>query len=247
SVLCAALASHGMKPYYAIYSTFLQRAFDEIIHDVCGQDLPVTFCIDRAGITGADGETHQGVFDLSYLSFIPNLTIAIPKDIGEFRAILQQSVSFNHPLAIRYPREGVESMPKSVEFGKFEVLHSTMSNIILFAAGERCLTIAENVRSRAQKEGFDFSIVNARFLRPLDDKLLSECKEKYVVTLEDNMLIGGLGDAVNRFYLNGGKVIRNFGYRDEFIPHGEVSSLSAQYGLNEDEIFAYIKEFYARG
>lgn len=245
SVLCAALASHGMKPYYAIYSTFLQRAFDEIIHDVCGQDLPVTFCIDRAGITGADGETHQGVFDLSYLSFIPNLAIAVPKDIGEFRAILQQSVSFNHPLAIRYPREGVESMPKSVEFGKFEILHSTMSNIILFAAGERCLSIAENVRLRAQKEGFDYTIVNARFLKPLDYNLLSERKEKYVITLEDNALIGGLGDAINRFYLNRGKVIRNFGYRDEFIPHGEVASLCADYGLNGDEIFSCIKEFYA--
>lgn len=246
SVLSAALAAEGMKPYYAIYSTFLQRAFDEIIHDVCGQDLPVTFCIDRAGVTGADGETHQGVFDLSYLSFIPNLTVAIPKNIGEFRAMLRASAEYSHPLAIRYPRAGVEGVLNPVEIGKFEVLHSTMSNIILFAAGERCLSIAEKVRLRAQKEGMDFTLVNARFLKPLDKELLSARREQFVITMEDNALIGGLGDAINRFYLNCGKTVRNFGYRDAFIPHGEISRLSAEYGLNEDEIFACVKEFYAR-
>lgn len=106
SVLCAAMASAGVKPYYAIYSTFLQRAFDEIIHDVCAQDLPVTFCVDRAGISGSDGETHQGVFDLSYLSMIPGLTVAVPKDTEEFKAFLKFSASYAHPLAIRYPRSG---------------------------------------------------------------------------------------------------------------------------------------------
>ena len=124
-VLCASLAAEGVKPYYAVYSTFLQRSFDEIIHDVCGQNLPVTFCIDRAGVSGADGETHQGVFDLSYLSFIPNLTIAVPKDIGEFRSMLRQSVNYSSPLAIRYPKEGCEGEIKDIEFGKFEVLHSS--------------------------------------------------------------------------------------------------------------------------
>lgn len=247
SVLSAALAAEGMKPYYAIYSTFLQRAFDEIIHDVCGQDLPVTFCIDRAGITGADGETHQGVFDLSYLSFIPNLTIAIPKDIGEFRAMLRASADYAHPLAIRYPRAGVDGTQKNIEMGKFEVLHSTMSNIILYAAGERCLALAKNVRLRAQKEGMDFTVVNARFLKPLDTELLSSRCERYVITLEDNVLIAGLGDAINRFYLNSGKTVRNFGYRDEFIPHGEISQLSEDYGLCENEIFACVKDFYACG
>ncbi len=247
SVLCAALASEGLKPYYAIYSTFLQRAFDEIIHDVCGQDLPVTFCIDRAGITGADGETHQGIFDLSYLSFIPNLTIAIPKDIGEFRAMLRMSSQYPHPLAIRYPREGIEGQVNALEIGKFEILHSNVSNIILFAAGERCLTIAKNIQLCAQKEGIDFTVINARFLKPLDEELLLSRKEKYIVTLEDNVLIGGLGDAINRFYMNSGKTVRNFGYRDAFIPHGETSALSRDYGLNEEEVLACIREFYARG
>lgn len=247
SVLCAALAEEGLKPYYAIYSTFLQRAFDEIIHDVCGQNLPVTFCIDRAGVTGADGETHQGVFDLSYLSFIPNLTIGIPKDIGEFRAMLRMSADYPAPFAIRYPRSGEEGPIKTFDIGKFDILHSSMSGIIVFAAGERCISLANRVLKRAQNDGIDFTIVNARFLKPLDEEMLSAVKERYVVTLEDNMLAGGLGDAIARFYRNGGKEVYNFGYRDAFIPHGTPSSLALEYGLNENEILSLIRSLHARG
>lgn len=247
SVLCASMATEGLKPYYAIYSTFLQRAFDEIIHDVCGQNLPVTFCIDRAGITGADGETHQGVFDLSYLSLIPNLTVAIPKDIGEFRAMLRMSATFNAPLAIRYPREGTEGIINQVEIGKFEVLHSTSSNIILLASGERCLNLAQKVLSEAQKEGIDFTIINARFLKPLDEQLLSSLQEKYIITVEDNVIVGGLGDAINRFYMNSGKVLRNFGLNETFIPHGSVCSLSERFGLSKHEILDCVRDFHARG
>lgn len=247
SVLCASMAANGMKPYYAIYSTFLQRAFDEIVHDVCGQDLPVTFCIDRAGITGADGETHQGVFDLSYLSLIPNLTIAVPKDIGEFRSMLQMSADFAHPLAIRYPRSGKEGAIKPVEIGKFEVLHSSMSDVIIFAAGEFCITLAQRVRGKLLEKGFDATIVNARFIKPLDEEFLRKIPQKYVVTIEDNAVIGGFGDAVNRALLNSGKVLKNFGYADRFIPHGQKGSLAEKNGLSGEEIFNYISECYARG
>ncbi len=247
SVLAAALAAEGMRPYYAIYSTFLQRAFDEIIHDVCAQDLPVTFCIDRAGITGADGETHQGVFDLSYLSFIPNLTVAIPKDIGEFRAILRQSADYGRPLAIRYPRIGTEGEIGSVEMGKFEVLHSTTSDILILAAGERCIAIARETLRRAHEGGMDAVLVNARFLKPLDVQFLSSRTEKYIVTLEDNMLAGGLGDAVARCMRGSGKQVFSFGYRDAFIPHGEPISLIQKYGLDPEEILACLRELYARG
>ncbi len=247
SVLCASMATEGLKPYYAIYSTFLQRAFDEIIHDVCGQNLPVTFCIDRAGITGKDGETHQGVFDLSYLSFIPNLVVAIPKDIGEFRAMLRMSVDCPSPLAIRYPREGTDSDCKSVEIGKFEVLHSTLSNIVLIAAGERCITLARKVLKRANGEGIDATLINARFLKPLDSELLNGLNANYIITLEDNAAIGGLGDAIDRFYLNSGKTIRNFGLKEAFIPHGEVCSLAEEYGLNTEQILSCVREFHARG
>ncbi len=247
SVLCASLASAGMKPYYAIYSTFLQRAFDEIVHDVCGQNLPVTFCIDRAGITGRDGETHQGVFDLSYLSFIPNLAVAIPKDIGELRAMLRMSVDYPAPLAIRYPREGHEGVIPTIEIGKFEILHSTTSDIIVLAAGERCISLAEKVRLRLSAQGKDLTLVNARFLKPLDEELLASRREKYVLTIEDNALCGGLGDAVSRFYRNSGKEIYCFGYDDAFIPHGDVCSLAAEHGVSEEKILAAIEALYARG
>ncbi len=247
SVLCAAMATQGMRPYYAIYSTFLQRAFDEIVHDICGQNLPVTFCIDRAGITGADGETHQGVFDLSYLSFIPNLAIAIPKDVGEFRAMLRAGANWNSPLAIRYPRAGVEGRVLPVVIGKMEVLHSTMSDIIVLAAGERCIRIAEEVRKNAAARGQDFSIVNARFLKPLDEALLNGLTETHVITMEDNVRIGGLGDAIARFYRNTGKKVYSLGYDDAFIPHGKPVSLAQKHGLSREALENLIGELYARG
>ena len=247
SVLAAALATQGMRPYYAIYSTFLQRAFDEIIHDICGQNLPVTFCIDRAGISGSDGETHQGVFDLSYLAPIPNLTIAIPKNIAEFRAILRESAHMNGPLAIRYPREGEEGISDGIEVGKFEVLHSTMSDIIIYAAGERCIKLAQNVIQAAQREGIEVSLVNARFARPLDTQMLLERKEKYVITLEDNVLRGGIGEAIAAVLVNSGKLVYSFGYRDAFIPHGDVAELMEEFGLNADDILQCIGECHARG
>ncbi len=247
SVLCASLASQGMKPYYAIYSTFLQRAFDEIIHDVCGQDLPVVFCIDRAGATGADGETHQGIFDLSYLSFIPNLAIGIPKNIAEFRKMLSFSVGYMHPLAIRYPREGTEGECISFEFGKFEVLHSTMSDIVILAAGERCLKLAEEVRDGLIAQcNVDCSIVNARFLKPLDEELLSSRRESLIVTIEDNVRTGGLGEKIASFYRNSGRTVLSFGYDEKLLPHAEVSSLMEKYGLGVQNIIGEIKKYAGR-
>ena len=247
SVLCAALAAGGMRPYYAVYSTFLQRSFDEIVHDICGQNLPVTFCIDRAGITGEDGETHQGVFDLSFLAPIPEITVAIPKDIGEFRAMLRASLDCRGPLVIRYPRAGTEGEVNPLEMGTFEVLHSTMSDIAVLAAGERCLCLARELLKKAENEGFSFTLVNARFLKPLDSMLLASLKQKYIVTLEDNVLIGGLGDAIARFYREDGRIVRSFGYADAFIPHGESSALAKKYGLDGERVFETLREFYARG
>lgn len=246
SILCASLASAGMKPYYAIYSTFLQRAFDEIIHDVCGQNLPVTFCVDRAGISGADGETHQGIFDLSYLSFVPNLTIAVPKDIGQFRAMLRASVNFNAPLAIRYPKDGRESGVCDVEIGKFEVLHSSVSETMVLATGERCLNIAQHLLKRCRAQGLDFSLVNGCYVKPLDEELLLHCKEKVIITLEDNVLVGGFGDSVARLLRGSDKRVVSFGYKDCFIPHGGVEKLMCEFGLDEEKIYEYILS-YARG
>ncbi len=247
ATLCASMAAGGLKPYYTIYSTFLQRAFDEIIHDVCAQDMPVTFCIDRGGISGADGETHQGVFDLSYLSLIPNLTIASPKDTEEFKKMLAFSASYPHPLAIRYPRAGKVVFPTSepLELGKWEYLQKTEgAKAVVLATGERCLIIAMKVAQRLQEQGKAVDVVNARFVKPLDRELLRALDCEIVVTMEDNVAIGGFGSAVNGALIELGKrcEIKNFAYRDEFIPQGSVSALQAEYGVNCVEIEKYLSE-----
>ncbi len=244
-VLAASLAAAGMKPYYAIYSTFLQRAFDEIVHDICGQDLPVTFCIDHAGVTGEDGETHQGIFDLSYLSLIPNLTIAVPRNIAEFRAMIRMSATYPKPLAIRYPACGSEGECGDVTVGTFEVLARGKAPFAVLAAGERCVTLGERLLARTKAEGRSFTLISARYIKPLDTACLMGLKEQTLVTLEDNVLIGGLGDAVARSVH--GKEVRSFGYRDAFIPHGKADALAAEYGLDEDAIFSALGELYARG
>lgn len=250
AVLCSAMAVGGLKPYYAVYSTFLQRAFDEIIHDVCSQDLPVTFCIDRAGIVGADGETHQGVFDLSYLSLVPNLTIAVPKDTEEFKQMLAFSATFDHPLAIRYPRTGevVFSQEKSsICVGEWEYLHRAMdaenARVSVIACGERSLLMAMEALRFAQQDGNDFNVINARFVKPLDLKMLKSLQSEYIITIEDNVCIGGLGASINHVLTRLEKTckVKNFAYKDTFIPHGKVTELQKEYGVDVEELQKYIQ------
>jgi len=251
SVLCSSMAAGGLKPYYAIYSTFLQRAFDEIIHDVCAQDMAVTFCIDRAGISGADGETHQGVFDLSYLSLIPNLTIAVPKDTEELKKLLEFSATYTHPLAIRYPRAGKILFDvadnEDIQVGKWEYLHRVNkeenAKLTVIAAGERCLIIAMKVLQNLQKKGFDFDIINARFAKPLDVEFLKNLKSSHLITLEDNVFLGGLGSMIDGELIKQEKMLRvkNFAYRDEFITQGSVAALQSEYGVDCHEIEEYIQ------
>lgn len=246
SVLCAAMAVGGLKPYYAIYSTFLQRAFDEIIHDVCAQDLPVTFCIDRAGISGADGETHQGVFDLSYLSLIPNITIVAPKDTEELKKTLEWSVGYPHPLAIRYPRAGkviFESDDIPLQAGKWEYLHKVSgAKASIIAAGERSLIIAMKVQKNLEKQGFSCDVINARFVKPLDIDLLNTLQSTHIVTIEDNVYLGGLGAMISGEILKQNKdvTLKTFAYRDEFIPQGSIASLQSEYGVDCKEIENYL-------
>ena len=251
SVLCASMATGGLKPYYAIYSTFLQRAFDEIIHDVCAQDAAVTFCIDRAGISGADGETHQGVFDLSYLSLIPNITVAVPKDTEELKKLLLFSANYSHPLAIRYPRAGkvvFEDSGAPIVAGKWEYLHKSNAKkdakVTVIASGERSLVIAMNVLQNLEKQGKSFDVVNARFVKPLDFTLLQNLQSEHVITLEDNVFLGGLGAMIDSALVRLEKTckIKNFAYRDEFIPQGGVCELQRAYGVDGQEIEAYILE-----
>lgn len=250
SILCAGMATQGLKPYYAIYSSFLQRAYDEIIHDVCCQKLPVTFCIDRAGISGSDGETHQGVFDLSYLIPIPNLTIAVPKDLEEFGDMIEFSASFPMPLAVRYPKSGVHSFGdhKKIVSTAWEYLEKTpSSSSVILACGERCIALAYSVRDKLKEENIGVDIVNARFVKPLDEKLLSIIKDKNIVTLEDNMLLGGFGSTVNEYFAGSGAKVKTFAYRDSFICQGKVDTLMDEFGLAESAMVEYLRKTNAGG
>ncbi|MBE7088179.1 MAG: 1-deoxy-D-xylulose-5-phosphate synthase [Clostridiales bacterium] len=242
TVLCAAMATEGLKPYYAVYSTFLQRSFDEIIIDICSQNLPVTICVDRAGISGADGETHQGVFDLSYLSLIPNLTIAVPKDINEFSAILDFSLTYNKPLAIRYPREGksIEITKGNINNTAWEVLEHGNCDYAMLVCGERSHTISRIVLNKCIKIGKIPTIINARFVKPLDKSLLNKIAEQNIITIEDNALIGGFGSQISSYYCNSNKKVKNFAYEDKFIYQGEVEELMDDFGVSAHKIFEYI-------
>lgn len=243
TILCASMATEGLKPYYVVYSTFLQRSFDEIIIDICGQNLPVTICIDRAGISGSDGETHQGVFDLSFLSFIPNLTLAVPKDINEFESMLEWSVNFNAPLAIRYPRESkkVFGVKAPIVLGKWEVLREGNSDFAIIACGERAITLAMNAADSLNSSGISVDVINARFIKPLDTQMLDGVKAKHIITIEDNMLIGGLGSLIDGYFSQGNKQIKNFAYSDKFVPQGDVGELMSDFGVSSEEIVNFIK------
>ncbi len=248
----AGLASRGLRPVVAIYSTFLQRAYDEIIHDVCLQNLPVVFAIDRAGVVGEDGPTHQGLFDISYLRHIPNLVYMAPKDGNELRAMLKFSLAHNGPSAIRYPRGKVKKHVVSqggctpVVMGKAEVM-AEGDDIAILASGTSAyasLRAAEMLGG----EGITASVVNVRFLKPLDEELILSlaAKVKRIVTVEENVLAGGFGSAVLEC-LNGAGLrdvaVKRVGIGDVFVEHGSQAVLRKKYGLDEDGIYAAAKVF----
>lgn len=242
TILCAALAAQGLKPYYAVYSTFLQRSFDEIIIDICSQNLPVTLCIDRAGISGDDGETHQGVFDLSFLNLIPNITVAVPKDSNELKKMIAASASFNAPLAIRYPKECKRVFESSSDFEltKWEYLTHGNCGIAVLACGERAIDVALAANGRLGN-GLSVTVVNARCVKPLDKDFIENLNENIIVTVEDNQLLGGFGSSICSYFADNVKVrVKNFAYSDTFIPHGTVEELMDEFGLNCSEITKYI-------
>lgn len=244
TILCAALATQGLKPYYAVYSTFLQRSFDEILIDICSQRLPVTICLDRSGISGEDGETHQGVFDLSFLRPIPSLTIAVPKDIKEFETMLKASVNYNAPLVIRYPKESISVFGQNnsqFEFGKWENLCDGDGRVAVLACGERAIRLCYKVKSTLEQIGIQIRLINARFVKPFDEEMLSSLTENIIVTVEDNQLIGGFGNGICSYFAEVNyKIVKSFAYRDKFIEHGTVDELMVQYGVNERDIADYI-------
>ncbi len=242
---CAGLAAGGYRPVFAVYSTFLQRAYDQIVHDVCMQKLPVTFAIDRAGIVGSDGETHQGVFDITYLRHIPNLTIMSPKDGKELADMLKLAVTLDGPVAIRYPRGNAKDfrgLDSPVELGKSQILENGEDGVII-SEGNMVFRAME-VCERLKKEGRRFTVVNARFMKPLDEKLILELSERFntIYTLEDNVISGGFGSSILELLSlhKSDTDVRIIGYDDSFIPHGEKEELYILKKLDTESIFNII-------
>lgn len=238
----AGLAAAGLHPVFAVYSSFLQRGFDQMIHDVCLQKLPVVFAIDRAGLVGSDGETHQGVFDLSYLSLIPNMTVMSPKNKWELADMLRFAVRLGAPTAIRYPRgtayDGFKEFRAPVEYGKSEVIFDE-GDIAIVAVGHMFETGAQ-VRENLKEIGYNCSLVNARFVKPVDEKMLLGLAEDHslIVTLEENVLSGGFGEKVREIAEKKCLPFRvlNMGLPDDYIEHGSVDMLRREIMLDADSI-----------
>ena len=245
----AGLAKGGLRPYVCIYSSFLQRAYDQIVHDVCLQKLPVTFIIDRAGIVGADGETHQGLLDISFLSSIPGMTVMAPKNALELIEMLKFSENYDKPLAIRIPRgtalRKFEDFRENICYGKSETLFSE-KNIALFACGDMVDTAAL-VREQLNNNGEKASLINARFLHPFDRQLICEIaqKHKFLVTLEDGVYTGGFGQQVEAFVKEKDLKLKVLciAVPDIFVAHGDVNTLKKHLGMDADGIYKRIKEF----
>ena len=246
----AGMAAAGLKPVVAVYSSFLQRGYDQVLHDVCIQDLPVLFAIDRAGLVGSDGETHQGIFDISFLSLVPGMNIMAPKNCWELQDMLEFGVNFDAPLAIRYPRgqayRGLEEFRTPVEYGKAEMLYEE-SEIALFALGSMVST-GEHVREKLKEKGQPCTLVNARFVKPLDTDMIDRlCKtHKLIVTMEENVLRGGMGMYVTKYIHEKHPEIRviQIALPDAYVEHGNVSVLREMLGINSDSVIRRIeKEF----
>ena len=243
--LIAGMAKAGLKPVMPIYSSFLQRGYDQIIHDIALSSIPVTVCIDRAGIVGNDGETHQGIFDLSFLSSIPNIVIMAPKNFEELEKMLEFGVNLNKPVFIRYPRGGENlkfSKTEEIKLGKAEVIQ-TGTDLSIIAIGKMVERAKEIANQLAEKK---VEIINARFLKPLDEDTILKSieKTKNVITIEDNLLKGGLGSAVIELINRKAKEnikIKTFGYDDIFVEHGSLDELENKYNLSTEKIVENLK------
>jgi 1-deoxy-D-xylulose-5-phosphate synthase len=241
----AGLCTEGMRPVCAIYSSFLQRAFDQIAHDVALQNLPVIFAIDRAGLVGADGPTHHGVFDLAYLRMIPSLVIAAPRDENQLQHLLATAVDCDRPFALRFPRGAaigvdLDPDPKPLPIGRAELLRGG-DDLALVALGKTVGAASEAAELLAER-GIAASVVDARFAKPLDARLLPEVAQRCraVVTIEDGVLQGGFGSAVLELLADRapGSAVRRLGLNDHFIEHGEVEEQWRAAGIDAESIAA---------
>lgn len=245
----AGLAAGGMRPVVAIYSSFLQRAYDQILHDVCLQNLPVVFAIDRAGLVGADGETHQGIFDLSYLSSIPGMTVMAPKNKWELSDMMKFAVHFDGPIAVRYPRgeayAGLSEYRAPVVYGESEWIYEE-SEVALLAVGSMVKT-AEQVRDRLKAAGHACSLVNVRFVKPADEKMIRRAAagHRLIVTMEENVASGGYGDRVRACLADADSDVRLYTVTlpDAYVEHGNTELLKRELSLDADSIFEKIEEY----
>lgn len=245
----AGMAAAGLKPVVAVYSSFLQRGYDQILHDVCIQNLPVVFALDRAGLVGSDGETHQGIFDLSYLTSIPNMSVMAPKNLWELRQELAFAVQeYEGPIAIRYPRgqayRGLKEYHAPIAYGKGELLIRGRE-IALLAVGSMVST-AEHVREKLLAEGFDCTLANGRFIKPIDEELVEELASghRLLVTLEENVLSGGYGQQVTEYVhrRHPETKVLNIALPDAYVEHGNVSILREMLGIDSDSVIRRIHE-----
>ncbi len=249
----AGLSAGGLKPVVAIYSSFLQRAYDQILHDVCIQNLPVVFAVDRAGLVGSDGETHQGIFDLSYLSSIPNMHIMAPKNKWELSDMMKFAIAFDGPVAIRYPRGeaygGLKEYRSPIEMGKAELLYAE-GEVCLMAVGSMVKT-AEAVKDLLNQAGYKCSVINARFVKPIDERAVKWACENHrlVVSMEENVASGGYGEKV-RAVVDGLDTEASFlqiAIPDEYVEHGNVEQLKQEIGIDAETIAEKIKRCLLRG
>lgn len=247
----AGMAAAGMKPVVVVYSSFLQRAYDQILHDVCIQNLPVLFCVDRAGLVGSDGETHQGIFDLSFLSSIPNMSVMAPKNLWELRAMLDYAAEYDSPMAIRYPRgqayRGLKEFLAPIEYQKSEILYEE-DTIALLAVGSMVST-AEHIRTKLRDMGHSCTLVNVRFVKPVDMDVIDYLASghRYLVTLEENVLRGGYGERITDYvqkHYKGLKIV-NIALPDAYVEHGNVTQLRSDLGIDSDSILETLKKEFS--
>jgi 1-deoxy-D-xylulose-5-phosphate synthase len=252
-VFAAGMATRGLRPVCAIYSTFLQRAFDPIVHDVCLQKLPVLFCMDRAGLSGDDGPTHHGLFDIAYLRGIPEIVLMAPKDEDALADMMKTAFEIPGPSAIRYPRGAVAGVarkaePQSLPIGKAEVL-ADGSDVAILGLGPM-IALAQSLATILERDGFSAAVINPRFIKPLDREMLELYARRVAafVTFEDHVKMSGFGTAVAEALGEMGLAVPvvRIGWPDQFIEHGKVDQLRARYGLTVEAALAQVLPLLAR-
>lgn len=250
TTFAAGLAKAGLKPVFAVYSSFLQRAYDQVLHDVCIQNLPVVFAIDRAGLVGSDGETHQGIFDISFLSSIPNMTVMAPKNKWELADMMQYAVAFDTPIAVRYPRgtayDGLKEFRAPIRLGKSETI-TEGSGVALFALGSMVQT-AEKVAELLKEQGIEATVINARFAVPFDKEKVAELTQnhKLLVTMEENVTSGGFGEHVASYVNENdlGIKVQVVAIPDAYVEHGNVDRLKEDIGIDANSIYERVLNLY---